>query len=196
MVPSGGQPNANYEKRLEVNFKRKILIERRINMKELADTFVIEELGKLEWHTFVTMRSQCNEQMVRQFYAAMIPNIFEQGGPVFVRGKNVYISPKDINGGLGTKSYLEFEDRYQNENDYKMYNLNLAKVIQEYPNPHWRKGTKLTRRQLGFKQLFWNIFFSYSLIPTKHRNSVSLKMTIILYCKSKKLKFNVGNLIH
>ena len=196
MVPSGGKPNANYKKRLEVNFKREILMERGINMKELEDTFVMEEIGRLEWHTFITMRNQCNELMVREFYAAMIPSVFEQGGPVFVRGKNVYINPKDINDWLGTKSYPEFEDGYQNKNDYKMYNLNLAKVIQDNPSPRWHKGKKLTQRQLGFRQHFWNIFFSYSLIPAKHRNSVSLEMAIILHCMSKKLKFDVGTLIH
>ncbi|KAK2642994.1 hypothetical protein Ddye_024757 [Dipteronia dyeriana] len=119
-----------------------------------------EELDRLEWHTFVTMRNQCNEQIVRQFYTAMILGFFEQGGPVFVKGKNVYISLKDINDWLGVKSYLKFEDEYQNEKDYKMYNLNLAKVIHDNPNQHWRKRTKLTLRQPGFRQHFWNIFFS------------------------------------
>ncbi|KAI9196971.1 hypothetical protein LWI28_028666 [Acer negundo] len=67
VVPSGGQPNPN--------FKRKILMERGINMKEIADTFVMEEHGRLEWHTFVTMRNQCNEQMAYLLNLAKAENI-------------------------------------------------------------------------------------------------------------------------
>ncbi|KAK1557935.1 hypothetical protein Q3G72_034474 [Acer saccharum] len=43
---------------------------------------MIKELDCLRWMTFATIRNPCNVNLVHEFYASMILDVLEEGGPV------------------------------------------------------------------------------------------------------------------
>ena len=91
-----GTTNQNYETRLD-NFQRRlILAERGIKLDQIPDHRMVEIAMEIGWLNYVNQPEPYDAELVREFYAAMIPGVFDEFVTVRVRGRTVRMSLVDI----------------------------------------------------------------------------------------------------
>jgi hypothetical protein len=131
--------------------------------------------------------------VVQEFYASMRSYDFLEGSPVKVRGKQVRFTAEDINRRWETRSFPQWAEGYAYRDIYQLYNRELATAIRsegaQYP---WSTTNKFVQGHLDFQSAFWHTFFSYSLLPSHHRHTVTLEPAILLYLMKMDIPFDVG----
>ena len=103
----GSQPwgalNSNFPSRMNKLRGKNCIVERGIDMEKLQHTFVREVVDAFGWHKYVQRPNHGTLELVREFYASMVPDMFlNEGMPVMVRGKLVVINAQLINSWLET----------------------------------------------------------------------------------------------
>ncbi|KAL5865810.1 hypothetical protein ACOSQ3_003324 [Xanthoceras sorbifolium] len=90
-----GNPSPDYPARFEHFLKQTIIMEREIKMEELGLSFVGTTMHQMGWNLYVRHPIQASKNIVHEFYAATVPNLFMTGAPVVLHGRSVYIRAED-----------------------------------------------------------------------------------------------------
>ncbi|KAK1566964.1 hypothetical protein Q3G72_006680 [Acer saccharum] len=193
-APSSGKPNLDFESRLEKFKKKKLILERGISLTELRNTDVSRTVVQRQWTEYVAHPPNANADIVREFYASMVPDVFCMGGSVRVRGVDVSFSASDINKRFSTPDH----DLYRGIGMLDMFDNNegLAEALRMNGNSMWTFQSPLRHSELHFELAFWNIFFGNSLRPNLHRTETNLEVAKLLYCMKERCDINIGRYIH
>ncbi|KAL5762929.1 hypothetical protein ACOSP7_019193 [Xanthoceras sorbifolium] len=89
--------NRKFHKRLAKYSNLEILQERGIQLEELMDTVMPIVVRERSWGFFVQQLIPGSLKVDSEFYATMVPEVFENGGRVYVRGRQVHMIVKAIN---------------------------------------------------------------------------------------------------
>ncbi|KAL5824314.1 hypothetical protein ACOSQ3_020377 [Xanthoceras sorbifolium] len=125
----------------------------------------------------------------------MKPDVFKEGGPVIVNGRQVDISVEAIN------EYSVLEDvnhtgGHADDHVLAMNNEELAKDLRRSGTGTWLSSRAvLTIEELHFNAAFWYKFCYYSLFPKSTWGMVSPDMTFVLYSIRHNLPINIGVLV-
>ena len=101
------QRNAHYIERMTSIANRDIHSERGINTTGLESTMIPATIARRNWYQFTSRPWDYHSGLMREFYAAMIPEVFKAHGLVWVRETQVQITPQAINAYLGTPDVPE-----------------------------------------------------------------------------------------
>ncbi|KAL5836882.1 hypothetical protein ACOSQ3_014051 [Xanthoceras sorbifolium] len=130
---------------------RDMIQERGIDLEELWNTFVPMVVNQRGWGKFV-------QQPIRA-------NVFMNGGPVNVKGRQVAIIMEAIN------KYYMLEN----------YNEELVKDLRTRGEGTWLSNCAVLKsEELHLDLAFWNEFCLYSLFPKSSRSMVSPDMAYVL----------------
>ncbi|KAK1557207.1 hypothetical protein Q3G72_020148 [Acer saccharum] len=146
-----GAPNPDFKTRLGKIRGRKCIVERGIDMEGLKGTFVREAVEALGWKKYVQRPNRGTLELVKEFYASMVPDLFyNEGMPVMVRDKLVVISAPLINSWLGTADVQGTVDGIPNHEYFKEeYDGRLAANLHQNGSFAWNKSSRMMEYEAG-----------------------------------------------
>ena len=95
-------PNVHFEERMAFIANRGIHSERGIKTTRLESTTIPNTMARRNWFRFTSPPWNYHSGLVREFYAAMVPEVFKAHGTVWVQETQVQITPQAINAYLQT----------------------------------------------------------------------------------------------
>ena len=196
------QPNAHYMERLAQIHNRNIHSERGIETAGLETTTILATIARRQWFRFTSPPWSYHEGLVREFYAAMVPEVFKAHGLVWVRETQVQISPQAINAYLGTPDVPEcahfggLPSGLVHQLGYDTLAGNLAASLRRDGRRVWGPNDSLLQHgDLHPEMAFWTVFINYHLMGAHHRTTVNMETAQILYAIQHDLQFDVGRII-
>lgn len=194
---STGPPNGDFSKRWATFGSRKIWPERGINLDIFGATWIPETVNTMGWRGFARTPNKAALELVREFYFAMTPLQFYQGVPVMVQGKEVLITSTKINEWFGTIDDIDgLVEGLPMHELFEPFNGQLAGDLRRDGCTVWNDyQTPLLYRELKIEAAIWYLFFSFSLVPTTHRDKVSCENARYLFCAKNLLLMDVGQII-
>lgn len=199
MLDLASAPNEEYNQRLTRAMGRRFLTERGIDTRGMETTRIPGIIQARGWARYTQTPARFHPGLVREFYASMVPVVFEANGPVWVRNLPIFITAAEINEYLSTQPDQSWEldagwpiaDVFDEEKE------NLAAELrrdnQQYREPN--QVTIVTNDALTPELAFWLIFVNHNLVPSTHRTSVTLDSAKILFALKNDLGFDVGTII-
>ncbi|KAL5760691.1 hypothetical protein ACOSQ2_019529 [Xanthoceras sorbifolium] len=125
----------------------------------------------------------------------MIPDVFKEGGPMNVRGRQVHISVEGINEYYGLEN-VNHTGGHAQDPILTMYNEELAKDLRMSGTGKWFSYHAVMKREdLQLDSAVWFDFCSYSLFPKSTRGMLIPDMAYVLYSICHNLPINVGYFI-
>ncbi|KAI9200594.1 hypothetical protein LWI28_010253 [Acer negundo] len=98
-----------------------------------------------------------------------------------------------INDHFNTLNYDDISFGYTGNDSLKP---TLAKVLHGTEDDRWESKHELKQLELPQLLAFWNIFLSFSLLPTLHRTILGEVRASILYCFLAETRIDIGQVIH
>ncbi|KAL5766335.1 hypothetical protein ACOSP7_016952 [Xanthoceras sorbifolium] len=158
--------NRKFHKRLAKYSNLEILQERGIQLEELMDIVV------------------------------QIVDVFENGGAVYVRGRQVHMTVKAINDYYRLDTDADHVDWEALNPKCIAYRDALAQDLGTIRQPtRTSSGIVMFREQLKLDSAFWNEFSYYSVLPSEQGAILSKKMACFIYAIRHNLPINIGYLI-
>ncbi|KAK2660095.1 hypothetical protein Ddye_006628 [Dipteronia dyeriana] len=133
-----------------------------------------------------------NVSLVKEFYASMIPKAVKEGGAILVRDIQVMINATKINAHLGMTNYPQFRKGYKSRHNTRS---SLAMALRGTDDGEWEHGNLIKQSELPQKLTFWNLFNTFSLLPTTHKTLVSEPIADLLSCIQDQTKIDIGQFI-
>ena len=106
------QPNAHYTERMASIANRGIHSERGIKTTGLESTTIPTTIARRNWFRYTSPTWNYHPGLVREFYAAMVPEVFKAHGIVWVRETHIQITPEAINAYFGTPDVPDLFEQY------------------------------------------------------------------------------------
>ncbi|KAK2662098.1 hypothetical protein Ddye_000672 [Dipteronia dyeriana] len=156
------------------------------------DTIVPTTLVQRGWQNFVSVLADANVSLVKEFYASMIPEPVKKGSVVFVRDIPFMINATKINAHFGTSNYPQFRKGYRSRHNTKS---SLVMALRGTYDSVWEHGHLLKQSELPQELAFWNLFNTFSLLPTTHGTTVSKPRADLLSCIQDQTKIDIGQVI-
>ncbi|KAL5747929.1 hypothetical protein ACOSQ2_025226 [Xanthoceras sorbifolium] len=126
----------------------------------------------------------------------MISNDFLNDGPIIVRGQPVFMMAAAINEYFGLETDPSLKKGLATYSHFTHYNEELAKDLRSSGNPTWNSRSAIMRHaELRLESAFWNIFVCHSLLPRRHRTTITQDLACVLYSICHDLPINVGCII-
>ncbi|KAK2644336.1 hypothetical protein Ddye_019531 [Dipteronia dyeriana] len=122
----------------------------------------------------------------------MIPEAVKEGEAVMVRDIPIMINATKINAHFGTSDYPQFKKMYRCRHNTKS---SLAMELRRADDGVWEHGHMLKQSKLPQELIFWNLFNTFSLLPTTHRTTVSEPRADLLSCIQDQTKIDIGQVI-
>ncbi|KAI3770650.1 hypothetical protein L6452_01791 [Arctium lappa] len=191
-------PNVHYTDWLSINANRGFVVERGIMMTGLDSTTILGTITHRHWARFTSTPGRYHTELVREFYAAMVPEVFRISGTVWVRGRQVELSSSSINEYLLTPTNPDtnYHDGFSIDDRYYPELGEMAASLRHNSSNVWQPGTtELHHGELTLNMAFWSVFIKYSLLPSTHRTNVTIETAILLYAIPTGVYFNVGHFI-
>ncbi|KAL5754797.1 hypothetical protein ACOSP7_023017 [Xanthoceras sorbifolium] len=163
--------------------QRPLWLERGINVAELEHTSLPHTTRERGWEQYVQRPNDASEGLVREFYASMIPDIYEERGIVMVGGVEVSIQPSDINKYFGLVDQLELQKGLSEHEYFTSFNTNMVASLRMNGDSTWdyhRIDLKCSEIHLDFA--LWFIFCNHSILPTHHRNTIPSLLKYSIAC--------------
>ena len=191
-----------YEDRLDYFQDRDMVAERGIALEELVNTPIPQMVERNRWQTFISSPPMFCRKVVEEFYSSLIPEDYQRHSTVLVRGVEVRIDIDDINRYFNTELPADQGIRNRIRNGvtwnelYSTLNLELANQLVIHPMEFWvAPDHRMRHTNLILELGFWHVFLSYSLLPRKHRTSVSFVAATVLHCILRGELIDIGYLI-
>ncbi|KAL5755873.1 hypothetical protein ACOSQ2_020619 [Xanthoceras sorbifolium] len=157
-----------FHKRLTKYSNLGILQERGIELEELMDIVVPMVMRQRSWGLFVQQPICTSLKVVSEFYATMVPEVFENGGAVYVRGRQVHMSVKAITDYIWLDTDFDHVDWEALNPKCIAYGDALAQDLGPIGQPtQTSSGIVIFREQLNLDSAFWNAFSYYYVLPSE-----------------------------
>ncbi|KAI9170441.1 hypothetical protein LWI28_028066 [Acer negundo] len=116
--------------RLQNILTRTIHLNKSIDLNDVNGSDIVRQVEGMGWHQFVTKpRESANLNIVRGFYASMIPNEFLEKKSVKVRDVDVFIRSQEINAYYETTPHDDLSKGIPKNNIFRLYDLELATAL-------------------------------------------------------------------
>ncbi|KAI3759009.1 hypothetical protein L6452_06582 [Arctium lappa] len=191
-------PNVHYPDRLAACANRGFVVERGIDLTRLDSTTIPDAIAHRHWARFTSTPGKYHAELVREFYAAMVPEVFNDSGVVWVRGRRVVLSSTAINEFLLTPTdpNAAYHEGFSINDGFYPELGEMAAGLRHNGSNVWQPGTvELHHGELTPDMAFWTVFLKHNLIPSTHRTNVTIETAILLYAIQTGVHFDVGHFI-
>ena len=196
-----GNTNPSYEIRLNAFQNRKILPERGMKLDEIPDHRTVEIAMERGWLNYVRQPEPYDAELVREFYAAMIPGVFDEFFAVRVRGRTVRMSMDDICLHYGVQRPLNVGLSYGIQPipgvaQTATHSPVIAGSLRRNNRIEWKpKQNEILKSELPASLGLWFTFLKANLTPSSHLTNVDSYCGRILYCIQHNLALDIGHII-
>lgn len=189
-------PNVHFAERIALFGSRKIHSERGINRAGLESTSIPNTIAARNWIRFTDQPWNYHPGLVREFYAAMVPEVFKAHGIVWVQETQVEITPAAINAYLQT---VEVPECVYSDGMPVLLHVDTralaASLRRDGMNAWGPENALLQHGDLHPDLAFWTVFCNHNLMGSNHRTNVSLETAQLLYAIQHGHPFDVGLII-
>ncbi|KAK2641480.1 hypothetical protein Ddye_023243 [Dipteronia dyeriana] len=150
-------PNLEDPERWALFSRRTIWPERGIYMTIFGNTFIPDTVNTMQWIRYVMTPNMAAQELVREFYYAMVPYQFLQRVPMIVQGRPVQITSHGINQWLDTPTDLShLVDGLPKNEHFEPWNWELAADLRLDGDLAWNDHRyPLLHSQLKLDEGFW-----------------------------------------
>ncbi|KAK0576846.1 hypothetical protein LWI29_024265 [Acer saccharum] len=171
-IPKQAQ-NKDFKSRFSNFLTRPWIIERGIDVESLAPTPVPAVVEDRRWGGYVARPPRPNRGVVAEYYASAVPKRLLAGGTVSVQGVEVHITPEAINQYFDAPEVAIDHGRgIEYIADLDQYRGRVAAPLWMDGQEEWGTLVKLYQRNTHADVAFWNLFLTYSLMPSQHRTEI------------------------
>ncbi|KAK2655502.1 hypothetical protein Ddye_008554 [Dipteronia dyeriana] len=181
--------NRDYGRRMEKLNDVHIIFERGMHLVELKDTPIPMTVGQRGWQNFVSIPTDVSVSLVKEFYTSMIPKAMKEGSAVLLRDIPFMINATKIKAHFGMSNYPKFRKGYRCRHNTKS---SLAMMLRGIDDGVWEHGHMLKQSELPQELVIWNLFNTFSLLPTIHRTTISEPRADLLSCIQDQMKIDIG----
>ena len=191
--------NMHYAERMASIANKGIHLKRGIKTTGLESTTIPKTIARRNWFRFTIPPWNYHPGLVREFYAAMVSEVFKAHGTVWVRETQIQITPEAINAYLGTPDIpactrngglpVDLIEQY-----WGLVEALAASLRRDGRNVWGPDEAMLQHGDLHPEMAFWTVFLNYNLIASHHRTNVSFDTTQVLYAIQHDRQFDVGQL--
>ncbi|KAK1560739.1 hypothetical protein Q3G72_030376 [Acer saccharum] len=176
--------------------RRPWIIERGIDVESLAQTPVPQMVTDRGWGGYVARPPRPNRGIVTEYYASAVPGRLLVGEPVLVQGVEVHITPAAINQYFDAPEVAISNGRgIEYIADLDPYRGRVAAGLRMDGQAEWGTLVKLYQRDTHADVTFWNLFLTYSLMPSQHRSEIFYDQARVLLRLRSGGPINIGRVI-
>ncbi|KAJ9546931.1 hypothetical protein OSB04_019474 [Centaurea solstitialis] len=169
------QQNPDFDTRLEAMQRRGVYPERSLDLDAIPIPALRATAEARGWMDLISQLGPYDPLLVREFYAAMIPPVFNRYSTVIVRGVTVQISVDDI---------------CQHFHLHRPNGVDITTGISPIPGvePHDVYSHTISRslRRNGVARI----------LPSSHHTNADPHVARVLYCIQHNLPLDIGHIIH
>ncbi|KAK0604177.1 hypothetical protein LWI29_012859 [Acer saccharum] len=163
----------DFKSRFSNFLRRPWIIERGIDVESLVQTPVPQMVTDRGWGGYVARPPRPNRGIVTEYYASAAPGRLLVGEPVLVQGVEVHITPEAINQYSDAPEVAISNGRgIEYIADLDPYRGRVAAGLKMDGQAEWGTLVKLYQRDTHADVAFWNLFLTYSLMPSQHRSEI------------------------
>ncbi|KAJ9544697.1 hypothetical protein OSB04_024404 [Centaurea solstitialis] len=182
--------------------RRGVYPERSLNLDAIPLPALRATAEARGWMDLISQPGPYDPMLVREFYAAMIPPIFNRHSTVIVRGVTVQISVDDIcqhfhlrrpNGvdittGISPIPGVEPHD---------VYSHTISRSLRRNGEARWEiVNYEIKKSKLPYDLAMWMLFIKHSILPSLHHTNADAHVARVLYCIQHNLPLDIGHIIH
>ena len=195
-IALASERNVDYATRIVNMSTRGFICEKGITTSGLESTNIPEIIANRNWARLTHVPPRYHPVLVREFYASMVPDVFDDSGIVWVRGIQLVVNADAINDYLSTARIPRLDQydglpgnirRYYTPQDIAR---SLRRADVEVP-----ANEVLYHGDLRPEIAFWDVFFTWSLFPSTHRTVVSDEIAQVLFAIQRGTDFDFGRII-
>ncbi|KAJ9544907.1 hypothetical protein OSB04_024614 [Centaurea solstitialis] len=196
------QHNPDFDTRLKAMQRRGVYPERTLNLDAIPLPTLRAMAEARGWMDLISQPGPYDPRLVREFYAAMIPPIFNRHSTVIVRGVTVQISVDDIcqhfhlrrpdgvdiTTGIAPIPGVEPHD---------VYNHTISRSLRRNGEARWEiVDYEIKKSELPYDLAMWMRFIKYNILPSSHHTYADPHVARVLYYIQHNLPLDIGHIIH
>ncbi|KAJ9544863.1 hypothetical protein OSB04_024570 [Centaurea solstitialis] len=196
------QHNPDFDTRLESMQRRGVYPERSLDLDAIPLPALRATAEARGWMDLISQPGPYDPLLVQEFYAAMIPPVFNRYRTVIVRGVTVQISVDDIcqhfhlyrpNGvdittGISPISGVEPHD---------VYSHTISRSLRRNGVARWEiVNYEIKKSELPYDLAMWMLFIKHNILPSSHHTNADPHVARVLYCIQHNLPLDIGHIIH
>ncbi|KAI3771177.1 hypothetical protein L6452_02336 [Arctium lappa] len=194
--------NTEFARRLATfREERDIWSERGIKLESIPNDRVMLIAHQRGWIPFCRNLEPYDPSIVMEFYAAMIPPVFNEFHTVMVRGRQVTVTMDAICEYFGIDRPNHLGLRYgvsqiPNVADHETHSGIIASSLRMNGEADWRDRVEEIRKsELPLELAIWMLFLKTNLLPSQHNTYADPLVARVLYCIQHNLPLDVGHIV-
>ncbi|KAK0589969.1 hypothetical protein LWI29_020809 [Acer saccharum] len=145
-----------------------------------------------KWVEFVKTPRIANGNMVHELFASMVPNNFQAGGAMRVRGVEVTITFDTINSHFKTDTFPDHRKGYK---AFEETRSKLARRLKENNKKLWDENHQLKQSELPQLLAFLNMFHTCPPKPIVRRSTLLVNRAELLLYYISSSDIDIGSII-
>ena len=170
-------------------------------MEDIPIPAIAETARARGWRDYIKTPGPYDPTLVREFYASMIPAIFNQYYTVVVRGVPVRFSMDDICNHFHVARPNNLGMHYgvspiPGVTRSETHSPIIASSLRRNGSPRWLTVVaELAKSEMPHDLAIWMLFIKHSMKPSTHHSYADPQVARVLYCIQHNLPLDIGHII-